>query len=130
MYHPYDQQMILTVGDMAIDTRQRSVCVAEKRIDLTKREFDMLLFLAHHPSWAFTKDQLLEAVWLNPMDANHCAVENRVGLVGLEPMTSTMSSAFPAVRRLDGNLYKITILGMFAGSGGWSEGEKMLLTLP
>ena len=32
-----------------------------------------------------------------------------VGLVGLEPMTSTMSSAFPAVRRLAGNPYKITI---------------------
>jgi len=53
-----------------------------------------------------------------------------VGLVGLEPMTSTMSSAFPAVRRLAGNPYKITILGMLAGSEGWSEGEKMLLTLP
>ena len=78
MHQPFDQQMILTVGDMAIDTRQRSVCVAEKRIDLTKREFDMLLFLAHHPSWAFTKDQLLEAVWLNPMDANHRAVENLI----------------------------------------------------
>ena len=130
MHQPFDQQMILTVGDMAIDTRQRSVFVAAERVDLTKREFDMLLFLAHHPGWAFTKDQLLEAVWLNPMDANHRAVENRVGLVGLEPMTSTMSSAFPAVRRLTGNLYKITILGMLAGSEGWSEGEKMLLTLP
>ena len=31
-----------------------------------------------------------------------------VGLVGLEPMTSTMSSAFPAVRRLTGNPYKST----------------------
>ena len=41
-----------------------------------------------------------------------------VGLVGLEPMTSTMSSAFPAVRRLAGNPYKITILGMLAGSEG------------
>ena len=118
MHQPFDQQMILTVGDMAIDTRQRSVFVAAERVDLTKREFDMLLFLAHHPGWAFTKDQLLEAVWLNPMDANHRAVENLVGLVGLEPMTSTMSSAFPAVRRLAGNPYKITILGMLAGSEG------------
>jgi hypothetical protein len=32
-----------------------------------------------------------------------------VGLVGLEPMTSTMSSAFPAVRRLTGNPYKSTV---------------------
>lgn len=56
MHQPFDQQMILTVGDMAIDTRQRSVFVAAERVDLTKREFDMLLFLAHHPGWAFTKD--------------------------------------------------------------------------
>lgn len=78
MHQPFDQQMILTIGDMAIDTRQRSVFVAAERVDLTKREFDMLLFLAHHPGWAFTKDQLLEAVWLNPMDANHRAVENLI----------------------------------------------------
>lgn len=45
---------------------------------MTALAFDMLLFLAHHPGWAFTKDQLLEAVWLNPMDANHRAVENLI----------------------------------------------------
>ena len=39
MHQPFDQQMILTVGDKAIDTRQRSVFVAAERVDLTKRKF-------------------------------------------------------------------------------------------
>jgi DNA-binding response OmpR family regulator len=32
-------------------------------VDLTAREFDLLLHIARHPSQVFTRDQLIEAVW-------------------------------------------------------------------
>ena len=48
-----------------------------------------------------------------------------VGLVGLEPMTSTISSAFPAVRRLTGNPYLITVLSILEGSKDKKEGVRM-----
>jgi two-component system response regulator ResD len=32
-------------------------------LELTQREFELLLFLARHPGQAFTRDQLMEHVW-------------------------------------------------------------------
>ena len=48
-----------------------------------------------------------------------------VGLVGLEPMTSTMSSAFPAVRRLVGNPYKSTVCACLLVWKGGKMGVKI-----
>jgi DNA-binding response OmpR family regulator len=32
-------------------------------VQITAREFDLLFFLASHPSQVFTRDQLLDSVW-------------------------------------------------------------------
>jgi two-component system, OmpR family, response regulator ResD len=32
-------------------------------VELTQREFELLLFLARHPGQAFSRDQLMERVW-------------------------------------------------------------------
>ena len=41
----------------------RQVRRAEQDVEVTQREFELLLFLARHPGQAFTRDQLMERVW-------------------------------------------------------------------
>ena len=50
-------------GDVTIDPAARRVFVAGEEVMLTHREFDLLLFLARHPGQAFTRNQLMDAVW-------------------------------------------------------------------
>ncbi len=53
----------LVFDDLEIDQPGRLVTLAGRPIQLTAREFDMLLLLAMHPRQVFTRDQLLERVW-------------------------------------------------------------------
>jgi DNA-binding response OmpR family regulator len=50
-------------GDLVIDPAARRVFVRGEEISLTHREYDLLLFLARHPGQAFTRNQLMDAVW-------------------------------------------------------------------
>jgi two-component system response regulator ResD len=49
--------------DMTIDAAARRVFVRGEEASLTQREFDVLLFLARHPGQAFSRNQLMDAVW-------------------------------------------------------------------
>lgn len=53
----------ITHGDLRIDPRTHTVTVSGKPIELTSKEFDLLYFLARHPSQVFTRAQLLDQVW-------------------------------------------------------------------
>jgi two-component system, OmpR family, response regulator ResD len=56
----------LRFGDLEIDPQARSVVVGGREIELTAREFDLLLFLARHPGHVFSRDQLMDRVWRFP----------------------------------------------------------------
>jgi DNA-binding response OmpR family regulator len=53
----------IEVGDLEIDPAARRVFVRGEEALLTQREFDVLLFLARHPGQAFSRNQLMDAVW-------------------------------------------------------------------
>ena len=57
------QDNALHIGDLVIDTKQHTVTLCEKALDLTATEFDLLLYLAKHPNQVFSRSQLLESVW-------------------------------------------------------------------
>lgn len=48
---------------LTIDEAQHEVTLHGHPVDLTAREFALLLALAEHPGRVFTRDQLLERVW-------------------------------------------------------------------
>lgn len=58
-----EPQPPLRFDDLEIDPSARRVLLDGQAIELTQREFDLLLFLARHPGQAFTRDQLMESVW-------------------------------------------------------------------
>ncbi|WP_394203970.1 response regulator transcription factor [Shewanella waksmanii] len=53
----------LTFEKLTIDCNTREVMADDTSLELTAREFDLLLFLARHPKQVFSRMQLLEAVW-------------------------------------------------------------------
>jgi DNA-binding response OmpR family regulator len=57
------QEAPIELSDMAIDPAARQVFVRGDEVQLTQREFDVLLFLARHPGQAFSRNQLMDAVW-------------------------------------------------------------------
>ena len=56
----------LVFGDLVIDPVGRRVVVRDDEVELTQREFDLLAFLARNPGRAFSRDQLMDAVWAFP----------------------------------------------------------------
>jgi DNA-binding response OmpR family regulator len=48
---------------LAIDISRRGVAVDGRAVDLTAREFDLLLHFARHPGRVFSRGQLLDQVW-------------------------------------------------------------------
>jgi two-component system OmpR family response regulator len=51
------------LGDLDIDIAKRQVTIAGDEIELTAKEFDLLLHFAMHPGHVYTRMQLLEQVW-------------------------------------------------------------------
>jgi len=58
----------LSFGTLRIDRRSREVTYDTEPIDLTAKEFDLLVFLATSPRQVFSRQQLLEHVWSSSCD--------------------------------------------------------------
>lgn len=54
---------VLAHDGLVIDRGAREVTLEGRRVDLTKREFDLLAFLAAHPRRVFSRQELLSEVW-------------------------------------------------------------------
>ncbi len=60
---PDDAPAPLRWDDLLIDEAQHEVTLHGQPVELTAREFALLLALARHPGRVFTRPQLLERVW-------------------------------------------------------------------
>ena len=60
---PANQMLPLSFGDLNIDIGRRIVTIKSEEVDLTQKEFDLLLLLTRHPKQVFSRNQLLERVW-------------------------------------------------------------------
>lgn len=61
---PFDgPSRVLEVGSLAVDAESRSTTVDGIEIPLTRTEFDILAAMIERPRAAFTRRQLIEAVW-------------------------------------------------------------------
>ena len=56
---------VLSVGDLLIDREQYHVQKGEEKIELPRKEFELLALLASKPGKVFTRDEILERVWGN-----------------------------------------------------------------
>ncbi len=56
-------QGVITNQGLEVDLGAHEVKVGERRIPLTSREYELLLFLMRNPRQAFSREQLLSEVW-------------------------------------------------------------------
>jgi len=57
------QSAVITVGDLVIDTEHYSVTKGGEQIELSKKDYDLILFLAENLGTAFSREALLENIW-------------------------------------------------------------------
>jgi DNA-binding response OmpR family regulator len=57
------EQGVIADQGLAVDLGAHEVRVGNRHIQLTSREYDLLLFLMRNPRQAFTREQLLSEVW-------------------------------------------------------------------
>lgn len=58
-----EKDEIVELGPLTIAASKREVTLHGKQVELTSTEFDLLLYMARYPGRAFTREQLLNAVW-------------------------------------------------------------------
>jgi len=60
---PDNQVDTIHINGLVIDPSRRAVRVGDAAVELTAREFDLLLYFASHPGQVFSREQLLNRVW-------------------------------------------------------------------
>ncbi|CAA0110372.1 Transcriptional regulatory protein SrrA [Mycolicibacterium vanbaalenii] len=53
----------IKAGDLTVSTASRTVTINNRPVNLTNREFDLLLFFLTHADTVFTREDLLRQVW-------------------------------------------------------------------
>lgn len=113
----------LVFDGLVIDVTRREVLVDDLPVELTRREFDLLAFLAGAPRQTFTRTQLLEHVWGSSAEWQTEAtitehvhrVRNRLGLAE--------RSHGPTIRTMRGVGYAFEPGGRTAGHQLWPVGS-------
>ena len=92
-----DKPERLTHADLTVDLRARSVQRGDRAIELTRREFDLLVTLAREPHRVFTKDQLISRVWgdgaavtTNAVEAYVSCLRNKIAVPDGERLIATV----------------------------------------
>jgi DNA-binding response OmpR family regulator len=86
---------VVTVGDVSLDARTRSVWRGDRTLQLTAREYELLELFLRHPGEVLSKQAILERLWGYAFDAN--LVEVYVGYLrrklGDPPVIETLRGA-------------------------------------
>ena len=61
--HKVDQKSLIQRGELTINVAKYEVRVADRKVDLTYTEFELLKFLCSNPGSVFTREVLLNKVW-------------------------------------------------------------------
>jgi two-component system, OmpR family, alkaline phosphatase synthesis response regulator PhoP len=54
---------LISIGDLTIDRTSYTIKVKNRQINLPKKEFELLHFLAQHPNIVFSREDLLQNIW-------------------------------------------------------------------
>ena len=86
---------VLTFPNLEIRINEQIIYHDNHPVPLTHHEFFTLLYLAQHPSWVLSKEQIYEAVWKT--DPEHCG--------------AAVANVVYSLRRKIGDRYIETVVG-------------------
>lgn len=80
----------IKIGDFTINTENRRLFILDQEINVTSKEFDMLLLLVTNPGKVYSRDELLRTIWGEdyPGDARTVDVHIRRLREKIEPNAS------------------------------------------
>lgn len=93
-YVPISSVSVLSFPGLEINSKEQTVYCNGEPVSMSHHEFFTLHYLAQHPNWVFSKEQIYEAVWKESGDGG-AAVVNIIS----------------QIRRKIGNRYIKTIIG-------------------
>jgi DNA-binding response OmpR family regulator len=64
----FNGQSVVSAGNIKIDTASKSVSIKEKTVDLTQKEFQLLLFLVVNRNRILSKNTIAQHLWGDQMD--------------------------------------------------------------
>ncbi|GLP81025.1 DNA-binding response regulator [Mycobacterium antarcticum] len=88
----------LIFDDLVVETSRRVVSRAGRELDLTAREFDLLLAFARHPRQVLSRNQLLELVWGYTWEVDSNVVDVFVGYLRRKLEADGQSRVLATVR--------------------------------
>lgn len=65
-------------GPLSIQHAERLVKLHDQKIDLTPKEFDLLVLLTSHPGWVFKREILLQQIWGDSYEGFDRTVDNHI----------------------------------------------------
>jgi len=65
-------------GELVIDREKRKVTLGGKKVELTPKEFDLLVLFATHPGRAYSREELLNTVWGYQFDGYDHTVNSHI----------------------------------------------------
>jgi two-component system, OmpR family, response regulator QseB len=68
-------QSVWRIGDLAIEPSKRRATIANSELELSQREFDLLVHLARNAGQCMTRQTLEQAIYLRPNDLESNALE-------------------------------------------------------
>ncbi len=66
-------------ADLTVDTLKRQVFIGTEEVNLTKKEFDILLLLASRPGQVFTREHILDVIWQDDANVSDRTVDVHIG---------------------------------------------------
>ncbi|WP_187283229.1 response regulator transcription factor [Streptomyces sp. t39] len=80
-----DRRQVVRVGELRIDPLARTAHLGERELSLTRREFDLLAYLAAHADQVMSRKRILADVWQQPyvedqtVDVHLSALRRKLG---------------------------------------------------
>jgi DNA-binding response OmpR family regulator len=88
----------IRLGNLVIDPNTRQVYVDHQEIELTAKEFDLLLYLVRHAGQVMTKEQILATVWQYEFTGTSNIVEVYVGYLRRKLTTCRSQQLIQTIR--------------------------------
>lgn len=92
-----DEEEGLKLGDLKVNEKTREVLRGQQEIELTKREFDLLVYLLKNKRQVLNREQIVEAVWgydyfgdTNVVDVYIRYLRKKIDLPEFEPLIHTV----------------------------------------
>ena len=107
-----DQPVV--VGSWSIYPRRRRVVVRQQAVELTRREFDLLLYLAENPELTLTRDMILDRVWGYGYGGGSNVVDVYIGYLRQKLAVPDPTPADPEIVTVRGVGYRLEAAGSLA----------------